>query len=583
MKSNTKFEKPQNLKATAKRLANRIGKYKIGILISLILVVFGTAFSVVSPYILGLATTSLFTEATVNFKYILTIIVVLLVIYVLSSLFTYLQQFIMAKITKSVIYKLREDVQDKISRLPLKYFDNITTGEILSRVTSDIDTISQTMNQSMAQILSSVSAMVGILAIMIYINGFLTVATILTVPLSFLITALIIPKSQKYIKEQLKHTAFLNGTIEETYSGHEVVKAFSSEANSEKIFKEHNDNVYKNAVRGQFISGLLMPLMMFVSNLGYVVVAITGGFLAIKGQLSVGNIQAFIMYSKQFTQPIVQIANIMSTIQSAFAASERVFLLLDEEELITDEKDIPFNPKGDIDFKHVNFGYTKTLINDLNLHVPSGSKVAIVGPTGAGKTTLVNLLLRFYETDSGSIEIGGVKTTDMKRESLRKAFAMVLQDTWMFEGTVLENIGYSNESASREEIIEASKMSHSHHFINALENGYDKILEEDSLSSGQKQLITIARAILADPDILILDEATSSVDTRTEAYIQSAMVNLMKDRTSFVIAHRLSTIRDADIIIVMKDGDVIENGNHKSLMEQNGFYASLYNSQFANS
>lgn len=583
MKSNTKFEKPQNLKATAKRLANRIGKYKIGILISLILVVFGTAFSVVSPYILGLATTSLFTEATVNFKYILTIIVVLLVIYVLSSLFTYLQQFIMAKITKSVIYKLREDVQDKISRLPLKYFDNITTGEILSRVTSDIDTISQTMNQSMAQILSSVSAMVGILAIMIYINGFLTVATILTVPLSFLITALIIPKSQKYIKEQLKHTAFLNGTIEETYSGHEVVKAFSSEANSEKIFKEHNDNVYKNAVRGQFISGLLMPLMMFVSNLGYVVVAITGGFLAIKGQLSVGNIQAFIMYSKQFTQPIVQIANIMSTIQSAFAASERVFLLLDEEELITDEKDIPFNPKGDIDFKHVNFGYTKTLINDLNLHVPSGSKVAIVGPTGAGKTTLVNLLLRFYETDSGSIEIGGVKTTDMKRESLRKAFAMVLQDTWMFEGTVLENIGYSNESASREEIIEASKMAHSHHFINALENGYDKILEEDSLSSGQKQLITIARAILADPDILILDEATSSVDTRTEAYIQSAMVNLMKDRTSFVIAHRLSTIRDADIIIVMKDGDVIENGNHKSLMEQNGFYASLYNSQFANS
>lgn len=579
----TKFAKPQNLKATAKRLGNRIGKYKFGILIAVILVILGTTFSVVSPYILGLATTSLFTEATVNFGYILTIVIVLLVVFSLSSLFTYLQQFIMAKITKEVIYKLRMDVQEKISRLPLKYFDNITTGEILSRVTSDIDIISQTMNQSMSQILSSVAAMFGILAVMIYINGFLTVATILTVPLSFLITALIIPKSQKYIKEQLKHTAFLNGTIEETYSGHEVVKAFSSEKKSEKIFKEHNDNVYKNAVRGQFISGLLMPLMMFVSNLGYVVVAIIGGFLAIRGQLSVGNIQAFIMYSKQFTQPIVQIANIMSTIQSAFAASERVFLLLDEEELITDKKDIPFNPKGDIDFKHVNFGYTKTLINDLNLHVPTGSKVAIVGPTGAGKTTLVNLLLRFYETDRGCIEIDGVKTTDMKRESLRSAFAMVLQDTWMFEGTILENIGYSNELATREQIIEASKMAHSHHFISALENGYDSIVEEDGLSSGQKQLITIARAILADPDILILDEATSSVDTRTEAYIQSAMVNLMKGRTSFVIAHRLSTIRDADIIIVMKDGDVIENGNHKSLMEQNGFYASLYNSQFANS
>ena len=610
-------EKAKNFKGTLKRLAGYLKPEMKRIYLVFLMAILSTVFSIVSPKILGKATTKLFQGLyakivfgiqlekaklsgadaaaiakinekmpTIDFSYIANIIVFLIVLYIISAAFMYVQQIIMAKLAQKTVFNLRKDLNEKLSRLPLKYFDSRTHGEILSRVTNDIDTISTTLQQSLTQLITSVITIIGVIIMMLTISPLLTLVVLVTLPVSVILTIMIAKRSQKYYVQQQKILGELNGHVEEMYTGHKIVKAFGHEKKSVKKFKEVNDELYYVGWKAQFITGVIMPLMGFIGNVGYVFVCVVGGILVTKKSIEVGDIQAFIQYSRQFAQPIVQTASIVNILQSTVAAAERVFEVLDEEEEIQDTKESRtiLNPEGNVKFENVKFGYSedKTLINCLNLQADKGHTIAIVGPTGAGKTTLVNLLMRFYEIQGGKISIDGVNIRDLKRGELHDMFGMVLQDTWLFNGTIRDNIAYGREGATEEEIVSSAKAAHADRFIRTLPEGYNTILNEEAsnISQGQRQLLTIARAILKNPAILILDEATSSVDTRTEVYIQKAMANLMNGRTSFVIAHRLSTIRDAESILVMNNGDIIEQGNHKELLAQNGFYADLYNSQF---
>ena len=590
-------QKAKDFKGTLVRLSKYLKPYRVGLVVVAIAAITSVIFSIISPKIMAKITDELIrpilelvggnpTPSPIDFSYIWNIVVILIGLYVLSAAFSYLQQFIMAGVSQKVVYDLRRDIDEKLARLPLKFFDSHTHGELLSRFTNDVDNISATLQQSITQVITSVTTVVGVLIMMLTISPILTLISIIVIPLSGILMMMVVKRSQKYFIGQQKKLGELNGHIEEMYTGHNVVKAFGHEKKAINEFDEVNEGLYDVGWRAQFLSGLVMPIINFIGNLGYVLVAVVGGVLVTKGRITVGDIQAFIQYNRQFTQPIAQVAQISNIIQSTVASAERVFELLDEEEVIPE----PVNPVkakadcGAVEFEHVKFGYRedRILINDMNIKAEPGQMVAIVGPTGAGKTTLVNLLLRFYELNGGRILVDDVDITEMNRADLRKKFGMVLQDTWLFNGTIRDNIAYGKKNATEEEIIAAAKAAHADHFIRVLPEGYDTILNEEvsNISQGQKQLLTIARALLADPEIMILDEATSSVDTRTELQIQNAMKTLMKGRTSFVIAHRLSTIREADVILVMKDGDVIETGNHEKLMAQNGFYADLYNSQF---
>jgi len=590
-------EKAKDFKGTFRRLTRYLKPHTGKLLIVLIAAILSTIFSIVSPKILGDATTILFKGfmakmqgvpgAGIDFDAIRTIMLWLAGLYLLSSLFAYIQQYVMAGVAQRTVYDLRKDVYNKLGRLPLKYFDARTHGETLSRVTNDMDNISSTLQQSLTQMITSVVTLVGVIIMMLTISPLLTLVVILTLPLSVVVTIMVAKRSQKHFVAQQKHLGQLNGHVEEMYTGHKVVKAFGRERQSMEQFDEVNDKLYDAGWRAQFISGIIMPLMSFVGNIGYVIVSVVGGVLVTRRAIEIGDIQAFIQYSRQFTQPITQLANIANVIQSTVASAERVFEVLDEEEEVS-EHTAPAElkqPLGDVTFENVSFGYKadQLLIEDMNVDVKHGQTVAIVGPTGAGKTTLINLLMRFYELNQGKITIDGTDITALRRSELRSLFGMVLQDTWLFNGTIWDNIGYGREGATEQEIIRAAEAAHADHFIRTLPEGYDTVLNEEAsnISQGQKQLLTIARAILANPSILILDEATSSVDTRTELYIQKAMNELMKDRTSFVIAHRLSTIRDADLILVMNKGSIIEQGTHEELLSQGGFYADLYNSQFS--
>lgn len=590
-------EKAKDFKGTFRRLTRYLKPHTGKLLIVLAAAILSTIFSIVSPKILGEATTILFKGfmakmqgvpgAGIDFQAIQTIMLWLAGLYLLSSLFAYIQQYVMAGVAQRTVYDLRKEVYNKLGRLPLKYFDARTHGETLSRVTNDMDNISSTLQQSLAQMITSLVTLVGVIIMMLTISPLLTLVVILTLPLSVVVTVMVAKRSQKHFVAQQKHLGELNGHVEEMYTGHKVVKAFGRERQSMEQFDEVNDKLYDAGWRAQFISGTIMPLMSFVGNIGYVIVSVVGGVLVTRRAIEIGDIQAFIQYSRQFTQPITQLANIANVIQSTVASAERVFEVLDEEEEVP-EPQAPValkKPRGDVSFEHVSFGYKadQLLIEDMNVDVKQGQTVAIVGPTGAGKTTLINLLMRFYELNDGKITIDGTDITALRRGDLRSLFGMVLQDTWLFNGTIRDNIGYGREGATEEEIIQAAEAAHADHFIRTLPDGYDTVLNEEAsnISQGQKQLLTIARAILADPSILILDEATSSVDTRTELYIQKAMNELMKDRTSFVIAHRLSTIRDADLILVMNEGSIIEQGTHQELLAEGGFYADLYNSQFS--
>ena len=590
-------QKAKDFKGTLVRLSKYLKPYRVSLVVVAIAAITSVIFSIISPKIMAKITDELIrpilelvggnpTPSPIDFSYIWNIVVILIGLYVLSAAFSYLQQFIMAGVSQKVVYDLRRDIDEKLARLPLKFFDSHTHGELLSRFTNDVDNISATLQQSITQVITSVTTVVGVLIMMLTISPLLTLISIIVIPLSGILMMMVVKRSQKYFIGQQKKLGELNGHIEEMYTGHNVVKAFGHEKKAIDEFDEVNEGLYDVGWRAQFLSGLVMPIINFIGNLGYVLVAVVGGVLVTKGRITVGDIQAFIQYNRQFTQPIAQVAQISNIIQSTVASAERVFELLDEEEVIPE----PVNPVkakadcGAVEFEHVKFGYRedRILINDMNIKAEPGQMVAIVGPTGAGKTTLVNLLLRFYELNGGRILVDDVDITEMNRADLRKKFGMVLQDTWLFNGTIRDNIAYGKKNATEEEIIAAAKAAHADHFIRVLPEGYDTILNEEvsNISQGQKQLLTIARALLADPEIMILDEATSSVDTRTELQIQNAMKTLMKGRTSFVIAHRLSTIREADVILVMKDGDVIETGNHETLMAQNGFYADLYNSQF---
>ena len=590
-------QKAKDFKGTLVRLSKYLKPYRVGLVVVAIAAITSVIFSIISPKIMAKITDELIrpilelvggnpTPSPIDFSYIWNIVVILIGLYVLSAAFSYLQQFIMAGVSQKVVYDLRRDIDEKLARLPLKFFDSHTHGELLSRFTNDVDNISATLQQSITQVITSVTTVVGVLIMMLTISPLLTLISIIVIPLSGILMMMVVKRSQKYFIGQQKKLGELNGHIEEMYTGHNVVKAFGHEKKAINEFDEVNEGLYDVGWRAQFLSGLVMPIINFIGNLGYVLVAVVGGVLVTKGRITVGDIQAFIQYNRQFTQPIAQVAQISNIIQSTVASAERVFELLDEEEVIPE----PVNPVkakadcGAVEFEHVKFGYRedRILINDMNIKAEPGQMVAIVGPTGAGKTTLVNLLLRFYELNGGRILVDDVDITEMNRADLRKKFGMVLQDTWLFNGTIRDNIAYGKKNATEEEIIAAAKAAHADHFIRVLPEGYDTILNEEvsNISQGQKQLLTIARALLADPEIMILDEATSSVDTRTELQIQNAMKTLMKGRTSFVIAHRLSTIREADVILVMKDGDVIETGNHETLTDQNGFYADLYNSQF---
>lgn len=589
-------QKAKNFKGTSKRLLGYLKPSALKIIIVVIFAIASTILSVISPKIMGKITTELYKGfimklnnvpgASINFDKIGDIILILISIYILSSIFNFVMQFMMAKVSQVTVYNMSQEVNEKLERLPLKYFDSNSKGDILSRITNDIDNISNTLRQNITQLITAVVTIVGIIVMMLSISPIMTLITLITLPLSVFITKNIAKKSQIHFKGQQDIMGELNAHVEEMYTGHVVVKSFNYEDESISTFKSINEKLYTAGWKAQFISGIIMPLMNFVNNLGYVLVCIVGGIMASKGMIEVGNIQAFIQYSRRFGQPIVQTATIANTIQSTIASAERIFEILDEEEEKPDAVnayDLD-NPKGDVLFKNVKFGYKEDeiLIKDMNIDVKAGELIAIVGPTGAGKTTLVNLLMRFYELNGGEISIDGRNITSLNRSNLRKMFGMVLQDTWLFKGSIMDNIAYGKSGATEEEVINAAKIAHADFFIRTLPNGYDTIINEEAtnISQGQKQLITIARAILADPKMLILDEATSSVDTRTEVYIQNAMNALMKDRTSFVIAHRLSTIQDADVILVMNDGDIIEKGNHKELIEMDGFYADLYNSQF---
>ena len=588
-------EKAKDFKGTLNTLVRKyLSKYKIGLFIVIIFAIASTIFSIVGPKILGNATTEIFTGIVgkisggdgINFGKIGNILVTLLVLYIISAAFSAIQGLIMTQISQKLTYKLRNDLAQKLNKLPMNYFDKKTNGEVLSIITNDIDTLGMNLNQSITQIITSVCTLIGIVIMMFSMNVLMTLVSLLILPLSIFAVGKIVGKSQKYFAKQQEYLGHVNGNIEETFGGYSIVKVFNGEEKAIKDFKKSNDELYTSAWKSQFLSGLMHPIMNFVGNIGYVAIAILGGYLSIKGKITVGNIQSFIQYNKQFTQPINQIAQVSSMIQSMVASAERIFEFLDEDEevkLISDTTSIDCL-KGNVKFDHVHFGYNddKIIINDFNADIKEGQKIAIVGPTGAGKTTIVKLLMRFYDLNSGKILIDGHDISGFDRGEIRKLFGMVLQDTWLFNGTIKDNIKYSNQDASDSEVIEAAKAAHVHHFIKTLPNAYNMEINEETsnISQGQKQLLTIARVILANPKILILDEATSSIDTRTEIQIQSAMDELMRGRTSFIIAHRLSTIRNADLILVMNNGDIVEQGTHDELLEKNGFYAELYNSQF---
>jgi len=591
-------QKAKNFKGTLRRLMGYLRPQRAKLIAVLITAILSTAFAIYSPKVLGEATTKLFAgmmgkiqgdpNATFDLPGIWQIVLFLAALYLISSLFSYIQQFLMAGVAQKTVYGLRNEVNDKLAKLPLKYFDGRTHGEILSRAVNDVDNISNTLQQSLTQLITSLITIIGVIIMMLTISPWLTLILLLTLPLSMIVIRGAATRSQKYFKTQQAELGQLNGHVEEMYSGHKIVKAYGQEENSVAKFDGINERLYESGWKAQFVSGNIMPLMNMVSNVGYVFISVVGGIMVAKGSITIGNIQAFIQYARQFSMPLVQTANIANVIQSTIASAERVFELLDEAEEIpeapTDRAVSLVSPRGDVAMHGVNFGYKEDamLIENMDIDVRSGQTVAIVGPTGAGKTTLVNLLMRFYEVNGGSITIDGADITRMKRGHLRSLFGMVLQDTWLFNGTIRDNIAYGRIGATEEEIVEAAKAAHADHFIRTLPEGYDTVLNEEAsnLSQGQKQLLTIARAILADPAILILDEATSSVDTRTEVHIQKAMHELMKGRTSFVIAHRLSTIRDADLILVMNHGSIIEKGTHAELLSQGGFYADLYYSQF---
>ena len=587
-------EKPKNFKGTLKKLISYLGVYKIAILIVMILAAVATVFSVAGPKIMAKATNALFDglmskiagTGGIDFGYIGKILLFTLGLYIFSSVVSFVQGWIMTGISQKISYRMRKDISEKIGRMPMGYFESRTYGEVLSRITNDIDTLGMTLNQSITQIITSVATLIGTLVMMLSISPLMTLISLVILPVSAFLLSFVIKKSQKHFRTQQEYLGHINGIVEETYSGHTVVQAYNKEQETIDEFCSVNNVLYKSAWKSQFLSGIMMPVMQFVGNMGYAGVAISGGLLAIKGVIGIGDIQAFIQYVKQFTQPIQQIAQVINQVQSMAAAAERVFEFLDEkeEEQSPENPVIPENVTGAVRFDHVSFGYDpeKIIIGDFSADVKAGQKIAIVGPTGAGNTTIVKLLMRFYDVNSGTITLDGIDIRRIPRKKLRESFGMVLQDTWLFNGTIMENIRYGRLDATDEEVIAAAKAAHAHHFIKSLPNGYDMVLNEDAsnVSQGQKQLLTIARAILSDSKVMILDEATSSVDTRTEVLIQDAMDRLMSGRTSFVIAHRLSTIRNADLILVMKDGDIIEQGGHQELLDKNGFYAQLYNSQF---
>ncbi len=587
-------EKAKDFKGTMKKLMTYIGKYKFAVATVIVFAIGSTIFSIIGPKILSKATTELFNGLVakikgtggIDFDKIGKILLILLTMYLVSAVFSFIQGWIMTGVTQKLCFRFRKEISEKIDRMPMKYFESRTVGEVLSRITNDVDTLGQSLNQSVTILITSVTTIIGVLIMMLTISPLMTLIAFVILPISALLISLVIKHSQKYFFTQQEYLGKINGQVEEVFSGQNVIKVFNREEVVKKTFEEDNDVLYQSAWKSQFFSGMMQPIMMFVGNLGYVAVAISGSMLAIKGTIEVGDIQAFIQYVRSFTQPITQVAQVSNMLQSMAAATERVFEFLEEEE----EDQFAENPvhdenlQGSVTFEHVKFGYDedKIIIHDFNSQISPGQMVAIVGPTGAGKTTMVKLLMRFYDVNEGAIKVDGYDIRDFNRSELRENFGMVLQDTWLFKGTIMENIRYGRLDATDEEVIEAAKAAHAHHFISTLPGGYQMELNEEAsnVSQGQKQLLTIARAILADNRILILDEATSSVDTRTEARIQKAMNNLMKGRTSFVIAHRLSTIKDADLILVMKDGDIIEQGTHKELLEQQGFYADLYNSQF---
>ena len=587
-------EKAKDFKGTMKNLMGYIKEFRLAIFFVIVFAVGSTVFNIVGPKILGKATTEIFNGLVgkvsggsgIDFSKIGQILLFLLGLYLVSALFSLIQGYLMTGVTQKLSYKMRREISEKIQRMPMNYFDTTTHGEVLSRVTNDVDTLSQSLNQSATQLITSVTMLIGVLAMMLSISPLMTVVALLILPVSMILVSMIVKHSQKYFRDQQEYLGHVNGQVEEVYSGHTIVKAFNKEKEVTEEFARNNDILYESAWKSQFFSGMMMPIMQFVGNLGYVAVSILGGYLAIKKTIEVGDIQSFIQYVRNFTQPIQQVAQVANMLQSTAAASERVFEFLNEaEEDQTVEHPVSVEGlKGNVTFDHVHFGYqpNKIIINDFSTEVKEGQKIAIVGPTGAGKTTMIKLLMRFYDVNSGAILVDGHNLKDFNRSELRQMFGMVLQDTWLFHGSIKENIRYGRLDATDEEVEEAAKAAYAHRFIQTLPGGYDMELNEEAtnVSQGQKQLLTIARAILADPKILILDEATSSVDTRTEERIQKAMDNLMKGRTSFVIAHRLSTIRDADLILVMKDGDIVEQGNHEELLKQGGFYAELYNSQF---
>ena len=588
-------EKAKNFKGAVADMLKYMGKDKIKVLIVMICAALSTVFIVVGPKIMGKATTELATglmkkisrTGGIDFSYIGKILLITLGLYVLSGIFTFTQGWLMTGVTQRLCYRMRKEISEKINRMPMKYFESRTYGEVLSRITNDVDTLGMSLNQSITTMITSIATLVGITIMMLSISPLMTLIAIFILPVSGALLGFIMKHSQKYFRQQQDYLGHINGQVEEVFGGHNIIKTFNKEEETLKEFKETNNVLYTSAVKSQFYSGLMMPIMTFVGNLGYAGVAISGGMLAIKGVITIGDIQAFIQYVKQFTQPITQMAQVMNQMQSMAAAAERVFEFLNEEE----EVQIIDNPirldevKGEVTFDHVQFGYDpeKIIIHDFSSEVKPGQTIAIVGPTGAGKTTMVKLWMRFYDVNGGAIKVDGHNVKDFNRRELRSAFGMVLQDTWLFKGSIMENIRFGREDATDEEVIAAAKTAHAHHFISTLPDGYNFELNEDAtnVSQGQRQLLTIARAVLANSPILILDEATSSVDTRTEARIQRGMYNLTKGRTSFVIAHRLSTIRDADCILVMKDGDIVESGTHTELLNANGFYADLYNSQFA--